>query len=49
MDKIFLTKVVLPVPENPDIMMPFKGPSPFYKYYCLSFIEDTIAIFAVWS
>lgn len=46
---MFLTKVDFPVPENPLIIIPFKGPSPFYKYCSRSLIEDMMANFAVWS
>ena len=44
---MFLTKVDFPVPENPLIIIPFKGPSPFYKYCSRSLIEDMMANFAV--
>lgn len=46
---MFLTKVDLPVPENPLIMIPFKGPSPFYKYCSRSLIDEIMASFASWS
>jgi len=44
MDMIeFLTRVDLPVPENPDIMIAFKGPRPFCIYSNLFFREDMTA------
>jgi hypothetical protein len=39
----FLMRVDLPVPENPEIMIAFKGPRPFCIYSILFLRDDMTA------